>query len=883
MRAFFLLLVLILAAAGGGYWWYENNLAPNKIPGSVKAVESQLRQDAAAVGFLNIEFARKLEKYILTNEEPSVVSDGLKNDFGLLYYQLVKSGLKLQSQLNYVVSAVLAADKPEYVIALFGHFDIENLQKRLELNKYTLEQKSHKGKNYLLSSQYNEDSCTYEQAIGIYWDSNTILMGPEHYFHKLLDNLSSPKPDGSKLDRYQLVKGSILKPKSLSKGFDGALSLMLSQAARGAKPLKSIDVNARLAIYPPSVKLEASARHSDGNWAQAMVGGYTQWQTQMATQIEKHADLKNLMQSLEVVSGADSLSVVSYLDKASVFKLQQIPEQFFSVYVPKISSNKSNKPVKEELIPKTEIKKYLAKVDMDGIPVFKTETREKLSHAVVTGPFAAYLQGVRIGHNDAPQLKIGMLSADVPNLFFEDVNTKGVGRLTITDIVDKENQTLIADKECVLKNVSRQGRFEPTYRNISLDVEYGRKNATKEVAKSQIQVNLKKGVKAVDIASIKGKINLHVPTDVDVVQMSLEKDKTAYSNKKFRIKLTDIKGPSINYEVSGNKALLVDVRARNEATEYLRRTGSVSMQRLFDGGEIGAWDFAGKPKTVELVVAGNTLSQSFDFEIKSLDRHNLIPQYVKYPIVLSNQKKFSKKQFAPVSSDKCTEEEIEQSAADIKPFVLCVKYPFRPMSENEYSGVLELVGPVTPELQNNLSAVTFKLDSVALSNKDESFKVYDVKTKQVTQFTVASVGNRSTPQIKFKAPEGIDPYSAKINAVKGTISINLVKKLETVTIATNNIGKVAFSRSGIKVQYEGFEDEAYYIRIYGDEDRVVNIYGVDDQGREIKPIFPKIEYPGNNAAYTLLVADINGKPEKLVIELAKSLDKINYAFKRNNK
>ena len=308
------------------------------------------------------------------------------------------------------------------------------------------------------------------------------------------------------------------------------------------------------------------------------------------------------------------------------------------------------------------------------------------------------------------------------------------------------------------------------------------------------------------------------------------------------------------------------------------------MTRLFDGGEIGAWDFAGKPTGLELVIAGNKISESYNFSIKNLDRHELIPNYVKNDITFSSAREFSKKKFKQLSSSKCSESELEQSATEMKPFLLCIKYPFQAWEDSSYSGVLELLGPITPEISNNLSAVTFVLNSIAVEAANSEVSTYEIQGQQVSNFTLSSNGNKSSPQIIFNAPEGVNPRKAKIQAIKGELIINLVKQTEKVEVDPSKIGQVVYTKSGLKILYEGFGDEAYFIRIYGEKDRIVNVYGIDADEREIKASFPKLEYPKNRKeGYTLLIADIHGKPKKLVVELAKSLDKISYDFKRYNK
>jgi len=884
VKALVLFILLLVAAAAGGYWWYENNMAPKHLPVAVKAVESQLRLDSAAVGFLNLEFAKKLEKYLLFQEPKKVITENLQKDYGLFFYQLKNSGLNLNDQLDYVVAGVIADDTPEYAIAMFGQFNLANMNKRLESNKYKIKEQKHNNRTYWEVTAYNEETCRYEQPVSYFWNNQLLLIGSKWYFPKLLDAaLNNKGAAGSAIHRYKLAVGSITQPKKLSKGFDGALAIMLDQAAKHADPLSSIDLEVQLAVSPPSMQLVSVARHKNDQWANGVVNGYNSWKASHAAEINKHADLKTLMDIVTVSPNAGQLTVSTNLNLEQVNSLENIPKQFFSVYVPKITSRNPGE-VKEETLEKSEIKKYLAKVEIDSIPIFKKESKEKLSHAVITGPFAAYLNGVRISESGSAEVNVGMISAPIPNLFFEDVNPKGVGSIRFEDVMDKEGKTLLENKDCAVKNTDNHAKFRPTFRNISLDVEFGRNNATLEVAQSSVSVPLKQGVKANEISAIKGVLDLHVPDQVDVVQMLPEGDSATYSNGAFRLKLTEFNGSSVNYEVGGDKSLLVDVRGKNANDEYLKRIGAISMQRLFDGGEIGAWDFAGVPKSIELVVAGKKISESYTFEINSLNRHELIPSYVKNDITLSNAKDFSKNKFNPVSSDKCSETEIELSKGEMKPFLLCIKYPFQAWDETSYSGVFELLGPITPEISNNLSAVTFVLNSVALSDAQGEVKTHEIMGKQVSNFTLSGTGNKSSPQIIFPAPEGVKPAEMAVKAVKGRLLVNLVKKLEQATLDTNNIGQVVYTKSGLKLVYEGFGPEAHYIRIYGDKERIVNVYGIDEKDREIKANFPKLDYPKNRKeGYTLLIADVHGKPTKLVVELAQSLDQLAYDFKRNNK
>lgn len=797
----------------------------------------------------------------------------IKEDFfSSLYY----GQAQLKEKISHVTFGIQATDKmPINHLILQGSFQWQDIQASLANfyqiaslapDIFKLTQLDEPNTGFVCPDDENKQpKSNYYLFVNQSW---LIISSNEQALLTLRDRVltqQSAEIDLSQWREYrnqQLASMAILLPSQAPKAAVGFTGMMIKGVVKKNKDIQSVYVGFDLNLLQQGLNLNSQI-NATPTWAKEAKALADSSLAELKGQAEEISPtLASFIDNFSIHAKGKVLSSQLALQESDLAKLSDV----FSEVMTRAFSFDNARPEeieKESLLNNpwdyainrkfSQLEKFKVK-ESDGIP------------AHIDGPIAVSLSEVSV-NNKTQLLELevkGKINTPKIDGWWSD--SKAELALSIDSITDHKNQNMLRDERC-----DKTLRF--TNKNHEMAKGF---NTSNEVGSIHKRLRLKKNSQFKDIASINGKLDFSIPSEVHSIILPLKKGENIEKSG-VRFYISKFTQQSLTYELSGNKDRVIEVRALNDKGQALSFNYSTSM------GNKKTVKYRGDIAQVQVLIAKKYSRYSSRFNITAKD---LLPEQKINDYYLSvRPTTFGQKQWQSLY-DKALQ------SNDVMPY-LNQGY----MAENKIASTFSaphglllthdnssqwsytlryLLGmPLVKELAYNLQA--FEIQTQHANEKVTNYfpltpnvRIHQDRSKgeYLSDKSFNDIGYlKKSSDIKL----AIEPKE-KITRLTGNLTVNLPKNITTLNVGKPGFATQHFDKLSVTLQTidNGFIPR-YEYKV--SEPNLITMIAVLDNGKELLPSQASFEKTHWKLTYPL-----TQKISHFEVLIAKDVEQVSYPF-----
>ncbi len=896
MRVFLFAASLLLAAAGaGGYWYFSSKLEAKPAPPAVLAAEQALGlPETAALLHLDLAHAVEVEEIFLGEADREALLAPVAGS-GSLVDLLLQGGLDPRQAVSHMVGALVIGEAgPGAVGILIGRFPVDRLNELLA-ERYEIEETTAAGQPVLLLSHFDVDRCEVTGPLALHLTPERLVLGDPVLVDAVLERLDEGAASAIDLAAWRAYRDGKVLSLALLRGpqelAEQTPHPMVQMAARGAKaalePIDQIYADVAFQALPPRLVIGTRIVTDEPAWAVETAASYAAWTEEVDAELgHQLPTLARLTNHLSVTAEDGQLVAQvalgdDFLDDAAEVPVEVMRLMFSGLSGGSVTSGAADASgespaIEEQILPPDEVTTYRASADHARLPAFDPELDQSFEPAALNGPFGLRVDAFRLVEAEGQELveiSIETLSGELPNMELESlhqVSGDARARLVITAVSDATGGQLLRQERCGSERNELPGDLQASSRG-------------RYVNNNFVQVPVVQGEKAVrlvsdagveDIAAITGYIDLRLPTRVETRRVEAPFEGQLVELPGLRIKLTESEPGAVKYEISGASDRVLAVRALNAAGKYLRGAGSYASDRLLGTGKTVSKSFAGTPVTVEFVIAAEEAVQRYPFEIAPV-----APDFDQWdhpgPFTVATVSIQAFRQDS-VGVDLSAVCEGRPEDSQLAPFQLCPQS--LAAQWGGLTGQFQVVGPQSPALLGNLSALELRLDSVDAGEAETARVPVNLGRFLRLRQTYGSEHLEDTPWLQAAAPEALE--NKEIRAVQDRLVARLPLDLEHLSLPVTELGSRASHANGLTVRLVGFWNGSLQLDLSGPRERIVQFVPRDAAGRALAVNNARLDAtsePGEPGHWRASLS-VSGRPASLDIVFAAAQEVLEYPF-----
>lgn len=542
--------------------------------------------------------------------------------------------------------------------------------------------------------------------------------------------------------------------------------------------------------------------------------------------------LGKLLSRIQVAGQAEALEIDVALDAGVLDNIGQIFEEGLGGLLELgMSVNQHAEAGADQL--QSNPKDYVSNAALANLPAMVLKPHES-QPLFMQGPFAVDLNTVRMNDEGLLEVqiqgKVALPSGEGPF----GGNRTGEVTMLIDAVTDAAGQDMRRDERCV-KSV---GRFGGT-RNHEPETS---QNLFQDHAQINKTVRLRPEAHVQDVQQIRGHISFAAPVAVQKFNVPLRAG-ASIEHGGMRFYLARIGERSVSYQVSGARERLVEVRALNREGKALRTGWRMSSSGKDDGR--ATQQFEGNIHALEVYVAGKNAEHKVAFELKNLFtvtrqddrpvRVVLAPARIDarawdaYAKLDMRKLGFDPKQWYVSGQDK--------TPVASKHWGGVSKYVTHTPAQWGNTPQAHIYYPMLPELPGVLSAFSYQIDEPAEKDGPTSHYVqvsYPYNTRSGEVVVKHSLAGKPLNAHSISFRTGLQE-NERLQELKGKLVFRLPTRTRSTQIALNELwqGK---SINGVTVTLTEVGRgmfPGYALKIDGDLTRLVNLHGLDGEGKRV--------------------------------------------------
>ncbi|MDT8383905.1 MAG: hypothetical protein RRB22_05780 [Gammaproteobacteria bacterium] len=836
------LLLFISGAAAYAWYWLS---AP--LPATAQMAEAAIADGRmVAIAHVNAEKLLELQHYLFGELDPDALP--VDSTDKAVMDELFSGPANLRENLAQLFLAVHAPEgepRARTTLLFSGNFDTDAVIGTLR-RFYRVEETGDDHWHVLRAMQIEAESLCpsdtpnkREPAPGYLYITPQLALLADDQAHaaSLVQRLQSGAPAAQDINywqRYrkgQLASLMVLSIPEASTALRGLPGMVAQKAASGNAQITGVAAAVETDLLARGFNVSLNLASSDAAWKRDATAKMQRQLDEMKNDSRRVSPtLAELLTRITISEQAEALRVNAALD-ASVFAdlgavVQEGMGNLFSVRV--AGTQQDGGQAAEQI--QTHPKDYADTAAFATLPALKLESYDS-QPLFMRGAFAVDVERIRMNDTGLLELQLQGRVA-LPDSGSDSGQTRTAElSLTVDSVTDAAGQDLLRDEHCVKRNelFGRSRNHEPeTQSNIFQN-------------KAQITkfVRLRENARLEDIQHIKGHLTFSAPEEVRKFTVPLRAGENI-THAGTRFYLSSISDDSVSYHVTGEHARLLEVRGLNGNGQPLR-TG----WRM--GGDDGraTQQFAGKIRALEVFVAGRFTKHQTDFDITNLfvpgaERENK-------PLVAFAPKRIDPKAWAAYKNL-----DMRKLKADPQDWTVFDKNK-TPIASAQWQGVslflthtptqwgnspqAQVYYPMLPDLPGVLSAFSYQIEEPAVKDGPAEYyaKVfYSYRLPSRELVVPHRLQGQPLALGSWPLRTGLKE-NERLDQLRGKLVFRLPTRTKSSMFALNTLWQGA-TVDGVTVSLTEVSRgmfPGYGLKIEGDISRLVNLHGIDADGRRV--------------------------------------------------
>ncbi|MCP4232036.1 MAG: hypothetical protein GY770_00400 [Aestuariibacter sp.] len=851
-RAIVTILVLATIAIGGLYYYFSQALASHDIPAMVLSAENALASpETIAIASIDMGYVLRIDNVVNGVGSPSLLLEPEAGE-GIIG-QLIKQGINPIKQTSYALAALdVSQKKPNYSFVLLGDYSIDPIKSALR-NSYIVNEDNTDFWTFQNDPQHVEEKSDPCKVIkkkkarlpvvtAIHIQKDRILISSPQFMPTLLKRFTENAPQGTNLHKWRefrkdkVVAASVMAPKEAKKGVTDFRSAILLGGV-SENPLEALYAGAQVNLLPPQgLKLTIDAHSENSVWPSEKKVWFDKWISEVKKDLEEMPSLATLLNSLSATVENNVLHMSANADQTTVNNIQKVPAEFMQMLFSS-AAVKDSSPVNsegEKIIEVKDVKKFKSSFSLSSIPLYDEESMFHKAE-VITGPFGVRINEIGLFPVDDSIIQISIRAEGkgfdniIKRTIYSD-KSYSPAALKILSVEDAQGNDLLREEKC-----NKEPNLTSENLNIFPDKEYknGQWITKSQKVEGAKKIRLRKKVTLDQVNSIKGEVSVKVAAQTKSETINAPFNGQIIKADKVQLTLKSGKGSRVTYKIDGDVNHILSIYAKNAKGQYLAK--SASSWNSKSASMTIPQDYKGEVASVEVEYATRVESKIYPFELKDFSQKYGDKSTNEQPSVKAITKDaFLQKYSAPNYEKDCNDKRKVQAGV----FMICMD-KFEERWGQEIGGDFTVYAPAASGLEKNLSAIELSVDSVI----DKDGKEIALNISEITDFSYSNSKtdyNRETKEW-IKSNErlygSVSLYSrddshrrVKASIVKGTLRIQLPKKLYSLTLSARRLGKKVKNKSGLIANISKFEDWHTYIDLQGPVDKIVQLRAIASDG-----------------------------------------------------
>lgn len=517
--------------------------------------------------------------------------------------KLEQSGIPIAQQLDQVwVSAYRANNQTQPLWVLTGKFNPEEWRGWLKKN-YVIDDDS---PQQMVFSSVDEHTCEKQPVMMAVIDADRIVFGAPERVAAFRGRLEAAAPaekdlaDWQTLSAQQMLSVALFNPAQFS---EASTAMALGKLSIDVASVKGIYLGVAPRLFPPVLKFNA-----------VMVGTTQEFINSAETAI---APLLSNAKNTMVQDWPETLSIYERIKltkleqqlQASVFFDEQLQPQlqlWVNSLLARTFAMSDNTPViAEERL--DEKPREFSELPSSTLPDFALNKHLNTAFTAQTsaGPFGVGISSIE-ATAEGTVITLDVSAFNLPNLGKEADPIQ----LRILDIVDHQDQSLLAAGGCDATGVRRVANIDMVYDGAFLDqgqpISYIGIQGTKKIL-------LPENIALSSIGAIKGELSYSVPLNVERVKVDLPLAGKVINLNAMQLRFLSAGTSRLYFQHSGNSEALLQVNALNAEGKVLATTNAMRGTNFFAAGETTSIDVQGSIAAAEVIVASKMEKQIYPF------------------------------------------------------------------------------------------------------------------------------------------------------------------------------------------------------------------------------------------------------------------------------
>lgn len=839
-----LLLLLVAAVVGYGWYWLRSPLPAGALDTEQALADGRL----VSIGHINVEKLVQLQRYLFGELDTAALPiDGKQQD---LLTELFDGPAGLREHLSQAFFAVHGSDQPGVVhtaLVLDGRFEAGPVIQALS-SAYRVD-KSSDGR--WASLHVLEDKaqpvCPDETPKGPRQRPMHLLITPERmllvsdprYGEQLMQRLQQQAVAVQDIAQWQdyragqLASLMVFSTRDSSLALDGFAGMAARSAAGKNTELSSLAAGLAVDLAVPGLNFNLLLGSEDETWRRDTRQGIQQGLDEIMHDSRKFSPtLGGMFSRLSVAEQPQAVTIDLAVDGALLDDLGEVIEEgiasLFSVEVRDANQTAGDQADQIDTQPTD----YSTGAALADLPALKIESYQQ-EPLYRRGAFGIDLERIKLDR-DTGGLTLNVQGMVALPKSSDQSHNRRIGDLsmTISTVEDAEGRDLRRDERCV-KNIFYGGGYnhQPSTQG-SLFGDKGQINK---------EVRLLEGVKAEDIARIKGQITLTAPVAVKRFTLPLQAGESIeFAGMRFY--LSAVKERGISYQVSGASERFLELRALNADGKPLKKGWRVGDT---DGGR-ATQDFKGRVHGLEIYVAERIAEHQLGFVLQDLFKPgkesnenrpawHLAPAFVDH----ASWKPYEKLDMAKLNIDPAKWQVYDRNKAPIADqhwpgLSLYVTHTPKQWGNHPQAHVYY---PMVPELPGVLSALAYHIADPAEPNGPGE------RYKRVHYPYYANSGERVVRHELDGLPLALGEWSLEaglkenetLTHLKGELVFRLPLSTDTSLLELKDLWS-GVTVDGVTVTLTDVSRgmfPGYGLQIEGDLSRLVNLHGLGSDGQRV--------------------------------------------------
>lgn len=519
------------------------------------------------------------------------------------WHKLEQSGINIAQQLDQVwISAYRSNNQTQSLWVLTGKFNPEELRAWLKKN-YAIDEDS---PQQIVFSSVDENTCEKTPVMMAVVEPDRIVLGAPERVAAFRGRLDAAAPadkdllDWQIISEKQMLTVALFNPAQFS---EASTAIALGKLSMDVAQVKGIYLGVAPRLLPPVLEFNAVMIGTNQEFINAAETTIASLLTNAKNTIAQDwPETLPIYEQMKLNKTEQQLRALVFFDE----KLQpQLQLWVNSLLARTFAMSDSSTAIAEERL--DEKPRVFSELPSSVLADFALNKHLNTAFTAQTtaGPFGVGISSIE-ATAEGVVITLDVSAFNLPNLGKEADSIQ----LRILDIVDHQDQSLLATTGCDATGVRRVTKIDMIYDGAFFDqgqpLSYVGIQGTKKIL-------LPENINLSSIGAIKGELDYNLPLNVDRVKVDLPLAGKVIDSHGLQLRFLSASANRLYFQHSGNSDALLQVNALNAKGKVLAVTNAMRGENFFAAGKTTSIDVQGSIAAAEVIVASKLEKQTYPF------------------------------------------------------------------------------------------------------------------------------------------------------------------------------------------------------------------------------------------------------------------------------